>query len=118
MKIFLSGTCTGPFSRNELLVAKKQIVEGKACGDDGIPAEIVKRVDIDVIVLNFCNDALRDKQIPDQWNLSNIVPVPKTRDLTKTDNYRGISLTSIVCKTLNRIKPSIENLLRDNQNGF
>jgi hypothetical protein len=114
---------TGPFSREELSDAKKQLAEGKACGEDGITAEVLKRVDIDDIVLNFCNDALCDNKIPDQWRISNIVPVPKTGDLTKTDNYRGIALTSIVCKTLNRmvlnrLKPSIENLLRDNQNGF
>ncbi|KAL5252408.1 hypothetical protein ACHWQZ_G015245 [Mnemiopsis leidyi] len=47
----------------------------------------------------------------------------KKGDLTKTNNYRGISLTSIVCKTLNRmvlnrIKPRLEEVLRDNQNGF
>lgn len=114
---------TDPFSRGEFLEAKKQIVEGKACGEDGIPPEILKRVDIDEIILDFCNVALCDGKIPDQWKLCNIVPVPKKGDLTKTDNYRGIALTSIVCKTLNRmilnrIKPSIENLLRDNQNGF
>lgn len=114
---------TDPFNSDELMEAKKQIVEGKACGEDGIPPEVMKRINIDDIVLKFCNDALCDGQIPDQWKLSNIVPVPKKGDLTKTDNYRGISLTSIVSKTLNRmilnrIKPCIENVLRDNQNGF
>jgi retron-type reverse transcriptase len=49
--------------------------------------------------------------------------VPKKEGLTKTDNYNGISLTSIVSKTLNRmllnmIKPSLEEILRSNQNGF
>ena len=83
----------------------------------------MKRVDIDDVILKFCNDALCDGLIPDQWKLSNIVPVPKKGDLTKTDNYRGISLTSIVSKTLNkmllnRMKPSLEEVLRDNQNGF
>ena len=83
----------------------------------------MKRVDIDDIVLKFCNNALCDGNIPDQWKLSNIIPVPKKGDLTKTDNYRGISLTSIVSKTLNRmllnrIKPSLEEILRNNQNGF
>ena len=83
----------------------------------------MKRVDIDDIILKFCNDALCDGHIPDQWKLSNIIPVPKKGDLTKTDNYRGISLTSIVSKTLNRmllnrIKPSLEEILRNNQNGF
>ena len=45
----------GPFSREELLCAKKQLVEGKACGEDGITAEILKRVDVDRIILSFCN---------------------------------------------------------------
>ena len=47
------------------------------------------------------HDALCDVLIPDQWKLSNIVRVPKKVDLNKTDNFRGISLTSIVSKTLN-----------------
>ncbi|XP_063680102.1 uncharacterized protein LOC134815494 [Bolinopsis microptera] len=113
----------GPFTIEELRLAKKQIVEGKAYGDDGISPEVMKRVDIDDVILKFCNDALCDGLMPDQWKLSNIVPVPKKGDLTKTDNYRGISLTSIVSKTLNkmllnRMKPSLEEVLRDNQNGF
>ena len=32
----------GPFTVEELQAAKKQIVEGKAHGDDGIPPEILK----------------------------------------------------------------------------
>ena len=114
---------TDPFTLEELQLAKKQIVEGKAFGDDGISPEVLKRVDIYDIVLKFCNNTLCDGNIPDQWKLSNIIPVPKKGDLTKTDNYRGISLTSIVSKTLNRmllnrIKPSLEEILRNNQNGF
>ncbi|KAL5260700.1 hypothetical protein ACHWQZ_G010752 [Mnemiopsis leidyi] len=113
----------GPFTLAELQEAKKQIVEGKAHGDDGIPPEILKRVDLDEIILEFCNKALGDGLIPEQWKHSNIVPVPKKGDLTKADNYRGISLTSIVSKTLNRmllnrIKPRLEEVLRNNQNGF
>ena len=53
----------------------------------------------------------------------NIVPVPKKGDLTNPNNYRGIALTSIVAKTLNRmilnrIRPEVEKILRINQNGF
>ena len=80
-------------------------------------------VNLDGIVLDFCNSALHDGEIPDQWKLSNIVPVPKKGDLTKVDNYRGISLTSIVAKTLNRmilnrIKDQLDDKLRIHQNGF
>ena len=114
---------TGLFCREELAEARKQIKEGKAYGDDGIAPEILKRVDMDDLILEFCNSALVDGKIPDQWRQLNIVPVPKKGNLTKVDNYRGIALTSIVSKTLNRmilnrIKPAIEKILRINQNGF
>ena len=112
-----------PFTLDELKVAKTKIKEGKACGDDGIPPEVLKRCDLDEIVLEFCNEALESGLAPDQWRLSNIVPVPKKGDLTDPGNYRGISLTSLVAKTLNRmilnrIQPPMEEVLRDTQNGF
>ena len=114
---------TSPFTKEELKIAKKDITLGKAHGDDGIPPEVLKKTDLDDIVLDFCNRALLDGDVPDQWKSSNIVPVPKKGDLTKVDNYRGISLTSIVGKTmnrmlLNRIKMELEERLRFNQNGF
>ena len=53
----------------------------------------------------------------------NIIPVPKSGDLSKTDNYRGISLICIIAKIynrmiLNRIRSEIDLRLRVNQNGF
>ena len=104
-------------------MAKRQILEGKVHGDDSISNGVMKMVDMDDIILKFCNDSLCDGKIPDQWKSGNIVSVPKNGDLTKPDNYRGISLTSIVSKTLNRmllnrIKLSVEEVPRDNLNGF
>ena len=60
---------------------------------------------------------------PDLWSFMNIVPVPKSGDLSKTDNYRGISLICIIAKMynrmiLNRIRSVIDGRLRYNQNGF
>ena len=114
---------TAPFTAEELREAKRRIKDNKACGEDGIPPEVLKRCDLDDIVLKYCNTALTEGKAPDQWKISNIIPVPKKGDLTKTDNYRGIALTSLVAKTLNRmilnrIQPVIEKVLRDNQNGF
>ena len=53
----------------------------------------------------------------------NIIPVPKSGDLSNTNNYRGISLTCILAKMynrmiLNRIRSVIDPKLRMNQNGF
>ena len=114
---------TGSFTLEEYRRAKKRIREGKAYGDDSIPPEVVKRCNLDEIVLGFCNGALEGKGIPEQWTVSNIIPVPKKGDLSKPGNYRGIALTSIVAKTLNRmilhrIRPYIETKLLDSQNGF
>ena len=111
------------FTKTELEEARKSIKEGKAFGEDGVAPEVLKRVDVDDLILDFCNKALVDGDVPDQWKHLNIVPVPKKGNLTKVDNYRGIALTSIVGKTLNkmilnRIKPAMEDILRINQNGF
>ena len=113
----------GPFTRDELRTAKSRLKEARAFGDDSIPPEVLKRCDIDDIVLGFCNGALNGEGVPDQWRISNLVPVPKKGDLSKPGNYRGIALTSIVAKTLNRmilhrIRPHVETLLSNNQNGF
>jgi hypothetical protein len=113
----------GPFDHEEYQKAKKSLVEGKSCGEDGIPPEVLKNCDLDDIILKFCNNALLDGQMPDQWSILNIVPIPKSGDLRLGGNYRGISLSSIVAKTfnrliLNRIRPEIDEHLRNNQNGF
>ena len=114
---------TGPFSMDEYKAAKSKISEGKAGGEDGIVPEILKRCNIDDIVLEHCNRALENGHIPESWKISTIIPIPKKGDLTDPNNHRGIAITSQVAKTLNRmilnrLRPEVEKLLRDNQNGF
>ncbi|CAJ1087327.1 PREDICTED: ubiquitin carboxyl-terminal hydrolase CYLD-like [Xyrichtys novacula] len=94
---------------------------GKSAGPDGIPPEVLKNCDLNNIILEFCNLALLHN--PDMWSLSNIVRVPKAGDLSKPDNYQGISLTCITakvynCMILNRVQHAIDPHLRENQNGF
>ena len=53
----------------------------------------------------------------------NIVPVPKSGDLSSTNNYRGISLICIIAKIynrmiLNRIRSVIDLKLQIYHNGF
>ena len=71
----------------------------------------------------MCNIALPNVQAPDQWSIINIIPIPKSGDLSLGSNYRGISLSSLVAKVynkmiLNRIRPKLDPRLRPNQNGF
>ena len=64
-----------------------------------------------------------DRELPRHWTIINIIPIPKSGDLTKTDNYRGIGLSSVVAKVYNRmilniIRPKLDPWPRINQNGF
>ena len=90
---------TEPFSLEEYRIAKTSIKEGKACGEDKVAPEVLKRCDLDLIVLDFCNRALTRGEKPDHWSISNIIPLPKKGDLSDPKNYRGISLSSLVAKT-------------------
>ena len=52
---------TGPFDQDEYEKAKKSLVEGKSCGVDNIPPEVLKRCGLDDIILGFCNDVLLNR---------------------------------------------------------
>ena len=59
----------------------------------------------------------------DQWSESNLVPIPKSGYRSQFSIYRGISLSQVILKVvnrmiLNRIQPILDPLLRTNQNGF
>ena len=114
---------TGPLTSEEYTKAKKSIREGKDCREDKIRPKILKWCKIDDLILNFCNTALIKRESPEQWSISNLIPIPKAGDLSKGGNYHGIALGSIVLKTykriiLNRIRPETDCKLRINQNGF
>ncbi|XP_072016329.1 uncharacterized protein [Amphiura filiformis] len=114
---------TNPFDKEEYQKAKEAIKEGKSFGKDGIPPEVIKRCNLDEIILDFCNKAFVSNEKPDQWSIMNLIHVPKSGDLSNTANYRGISLSSIVAKTYNRmllerIRPHMDSKLRPNQCGF
>ncbi|XP_072046988.1 uncharacterized protein [Amphiura filiformis] len=114
---------TDAFDQEEYEAAKKVINEGKSAGDDDITPEVLKRCNLDDIILSFCNEALLQGRKPEQWSILNLIPIPKSGDLREGRNYRGICLSSIVAKTynrllLNRIRPFLDPVLRMNQNGF
>ncbi|KAJ8337946.1 hypothetical protein SKAU_G00369120 [Synaphobranchus kaupii] len=113
----------GPFTAAELARVKSTLKQGKSAGPDCIPPEVLKNCDLDDITLETCNRALMKNNKPDMWSLSNIIPVPKSGDLSKPDNDRGISLTCVIAKMynrmiLNQIRGAIDPYLRENQNGF
>ena len=99
--------------------------ERMAGGADGIRPEVLKRggEELDRVVLGLCTRALNSGDTPTQWSEMNIVPVPKSGPLNKVANYCGISMRPMITKVINkmilmRIRPTIESVLRKNQNSF
>ena len=63
------------------------------------------------------------EQVPEDWKMGTIIPLPKKGDLTNCSNWRGITLLSLSSKVLcivilNRIKDQVDARLRDEQSGF
>ena len=111
------------FTLDEFRKVKSSLKLGKAAGPDNIPPEVFKACDFDETCLEFCNKGLMENDKPELWSFMNIVHVPKSGDLSNTNNYRGISLICIIAKIYNRmilirIRSAIDLKLRINQNGF
>ena len=114
---------TSPFTRPEINVVLKTLKNKKSPGLDNIPSILWKDPNLSTILLDICNDTFNTLDPPETWLTAGIVPVPKKGDLSNPKNYRGISLMPIAAKVynkliLNRIYPSVDPILRTNQNGF
>ncbi|VDP44744.1 unnamed protein product [Schistosoma curassoni] len=101
-------------------MAIRQIKSGKAAGPDNIPAEALKAdVAATARILHILFSKIWDEeQVPTDWKEGLLIKIPKKDDLSKCDNYRGITLLSIPGKAfnrvlLNRMKDCIDAQLRD-----
>lgn len=77
----------------------------KTPGPDNISAKILKAASFELaeVITHLFNSCLRQNIVPDQWKEANIAPVPKTARPSKPADYRPISLTSTICKVMERL---------------
>jgi len=64
-----------------------------------------------------------EERIPEEWKETIRVPIHKRGDRDRCENYRGIALGNTAYKilsniTLGKIKPYIEKVMGNYQNGF
>ena len=64
-----------------------------------------------------------EEKTPEEWKETIIVPIHKREDRDRYENYRGIALGNTAYNTLSniifgKIKPYIEKVMGDFQNGF
>ena len=111
------------------LVAKKikAMKDNKSPGVDGIPPKLLMETveQISIPLARVFNLSLKEGVVPFQWKEANIIPLFKKGSRNKSENYRPVSLTSVICKLLERlIKDHMvdflfkHKLLNSSQHGF
>jgi hypothetical protein len=99
----------------------------KYSGPDNISPRILKECahELAPSLTGIFNLSLSTGELPSDWKTANVVPIHKSGERVMAVNYRPISVTSIVVKTLERmVHKHIMNflselrLLCENQHGF
>ena len=116
------------FVTPEMIAKKiKKMKYNKSPGVDGIPPKLLKEIvdQISTPLANFFNLSLEEGIIPSEWKEANITPLFKKGSRKKPDNYRPVSLTSVVCKLLetliidHMVKFLVKHkLINTSQHGF
>jgi len=114
---------------NEQLVKKKldELRADKSPGVDEIHPKLLRELSCAIAkpLAELFQKSLDKGVVPDDWRNANITSLFKKGKKSDAQNYRPISLTSIVCKILesiikDEILRHLENfkLIRDSQHGF
>ena len=86
----------------------KKMKDIKSPGVDGTLPKLLKEIveQISTPLVKLFNLSLEGGIIPSEWKETNITPLFKKGSKNKSENYRPVSLTSVICKLL-------ETLIRD-----
>ena len=100
--------------------------EYSAPGPDNVPNKIIVELkdELAVTLAILFRKSLDEAHIPDEWRLSNVTPVYKKGSKAEPGNYRPVSLTSNVCKLMERVVNETlgdfleKHVLENTQHGF
>lgn len=114
-------------NRDDVVRALKRVREDKAAGSDEMSPRIITKITDSIAdpLCNIFNSSLSDGIVPDDWKRANVTPIHKNGSRLQASNYRPISLTSQLCKTMETILREklvghLEGLelVYDTQHGF
>lgn len=117
----------GQITEKEVRESLSHIGLGKSPGIDGIVPEILRKGGEEMFrcVFELCSFVWEKEEIPKDWTRGIIFPILKDGDKRDTENYRGITLLSVVGKiythVLNtRLSKWLEKnkILEEEQSGF
>ena len=95
-----------PFSLYELRKSLDK-AHDTACGPDDTHYHLFKHLPESALQvhLDLMNEIWETGDLPSIWKLANVIPIPKPgKDHSEPSKYRPISITSCVCKTMERIQ--------------
>lgn len=94
-----------PISEIELTNALSSSQESSP-GEDQVTYSMIKHShpSLKRIILLLYNKVFSEQTFPSRWRTAIVIPIPKpNKDHKKTENYRPISLTSTLCKLMEKI---------------
>ena len=109
-----------PFSMDEFNQALNN-TKNTAAGPDEISIQLIKQLapEAKCFLLKLFNDIWTNGSFPTQWRDAIIIPIPKPdKDPQNPINYRPISLTSSICKLMERMVSSRLTWILENREIF
>ena len=78
----------------------KAMKDNKSPGVDGIPQKLLMETveQISIPLARVLNLSLKERVVPFEWKKANIIQLFKKGLRNKSENYRPVSLTSVICK--------------------
>ena len=101
------------FTKEAVLKKLKGLNASKSGGPDSLTAGVLKEL-ADVIaepIAVLFNKSMSEGILPKNWKDANVTPLFKKGDKSKTNNYRPVSLTCILCKVM-------ESIIRDKMMAY
>ena len=101
----------------------KKMKDNKSPGVDVISPKLLMEIveQISTLLAKLFNLSLEEGIVPSEWKEANITPLFKKGSRNKPENYRPVSLTSVVCKLLETLIREFlvkHNLINTSRHGF
>ena len=92
-------------TREDTMNALKRIKYGKASGPDKIGSKLLKSCAEQLAspICKIFQASLDQSTVPDEWKMSEIIPIPKINHPKEFNDFRPVALTSVIMKCLEHI---------------